>query len=430
MFGAPCRTVRRGHPDGWPPETVPERRSPASAGAEESDRPGGAAGRPGTPRAAMCPPTVAFGPNANKTVVSALTLEVLTDCLTAASVDGCRITSTSRTPADQARVMYRNLLVHGVGHQRALYAAPGDAVIAAYERAGGRNGRRPDVLQAMEAEIRRQGPSRVSRHCADPTVMNVVDVAPSSIPDAREPSFIDAVERAVADGRVSKFLGPHNSSDPAYHLEVPQEPTPVEQVVAVPRVPVVTRSEWGAKAPRGRLVGLAAPHAIVVHHTAQGWADVARAGCSAATGKAGIRKIQDVHFRRRFSDVGYHFAIDGGGRVYQGRPYRRGGSFGPGRTPPTLAHGAHVGGKNSGRIGVNVMGCFGGAAACDDTPSDAALEALARLVAALSLSYGVALGAGSVVGHRDLAATVCPGDALHAALPAVRARAQAVLEGS
>jgi hypothetical protein len=67
----------------------------------------------------------------------------------------------------------------------------------------------------MTREILRIGPTRVSRHAADPRVLNVFDVAPSSV--ARRAAF----ERAVrADRRVARFLIP--PQDPGYHLEIPQ----------------------------------------------------------------------------------------------------------------------------------------------------------------------------------------------------------------
>lgn len=55
----------------------------------------------------------------------------------------------------------------------------------------------------------------LSRHTGDPNVLNVFDVAPSSITNKV------AFEKAVkADSRVTKFLMP--PQDPGYHLEIPQ----------------------------------------------------------------------------------------------------------------------------------------------------------------------------------------------------------------
>lgn len=161
--------------------------------------------------------TVSFGSNADASVVSAYTLQVLKECLAAAGETSATITSTSRDPYNQARVMYDNIVSKGVASQKALYAAGGDRVIDVYvaSRAAGKD--RAEIIAAMEARIRELGPSTVSKHCADPAVLGVIDVSPGSITnDAR---FIAAVD---ADARVSKFLHPGNSSDPAYHIEIPQ----------------------------------------------------------------------------------------------------------------------------------------------------------------------------------------------------------------
>lgn len=159
-----------------------------------------------------------FGPNANKSVVSGHSIEVITDILAAAGLDGCEITSTSRTPADQARVMFNNIVSHGVAQQKGLYAAAGDKVIDVYV-AQKKAGKTPDQIKAaMEKEIITIGPGKVSRHCADPAILNVVDIAPSSI--ANKQAFENAVDAIMAQGKVSKFIMP--PSDPAYHIEIPQ----------------------------------------------------------------------------------------------------------------------------------------------------------------------------------------------------------------
>jgi GH24 family phage-related lysozyme (muramidase)/murein DD-endopeptidase MepM/ murein hydrolase activator NlpD len=161
--------------------------------------------------------TVSFGPNANASVVSDYTLQVLKECLAAAGETSAQISSTSRTPADQARAMYNNIVARGVASQKALYGRGGDQVIDVYvaSRAAGKD--RAEILADMTAAIQRIGPSRVSNHCADPAVLGVIDVAPSSVQNKAR--FVAAVE---ADPRVSNFLHPGNSNDPAYHIEIPQ----------------------------------------------------------------------------------------------------------------------------------------------------------------------------------------------------------------
>ena len=167
----------------------------------------------------MSQPSIKFGPKANQAVVSVFTIGVLTDILNAAGLASCLITSTSRTPADQARIMFSNIVSKGVASQKALYAAAGDAVIDEFVKAKNAGKTKDQIVAAMEAKIKALGPSSVSHHCADPAKLNVVDVAPSSL--ANQAAFVKAVNAAKAKGVVSKFLTPGNS-DPAFHIEIPQ----------------------------------------------------------------------------------------------------------------------------------------------------------------------------------------------------------------
>jgi hypothetical protein len=158
---------------------------------------------------------IAFGPNAKAADVTAFSRQVLTDILRAAGLTKVTVSSTSRLPADQARVMYANLERQGIEAQRKLYKEPGRKVIEVY-RQGKLAGKDAATIQGlMKDEIVRLGPTTVSRHASDPKILNVFDVAPSSV--AKRPQFEAAVR---AEKRVAKFLLPPN--DPGYHLEIPQ----------------------------------------------------------------------------------------------------------------------------------------------------------------------------------------------------------------
>jgi hypothetical protein len=158
---------------------------------------------------------VVFGPNAKSSDVTPFSLGVLRDVMAVAKVAKLTISSTQRSPTDQARVMYNNLETQGVAAQRKLYKPPGQAVIDVYV-AGKAANKSPDAIKAeMTAKINDLGPMNVSHHAADPKLLNVFDVAPSSVAD------VTAFEAAAkADARVSKFLTPPN--DPGLHFEIPQ----------------------------------------------------------------------------------------------------------------------------------------------------------------------------------------------------------------
>jgi hypothetical protein len=161
------------------------------------------------------PVEITFGKNAKRENVTNFSLKVLEDILQAAGLNSALITSTARTPAEQARVMYDNIVGTSVARQKALYAAAGDSVVDEYVKAK-KAGKTPiEIKAAMEAKIIAIGPTKVSHHAADPNVLCVFDVAPSSI--AKKAEFEKAVR---ADKRVKKFIVP--PLDPAYHLEIPQ----------------------------------------------------------------------------------------------------------------------------------------------------------------------------------------------------------------
>ena len=160
-------------------------------------------------------PKVVFGASANRDAVSDFSLTVLEDILRAAGLPSAIITSTARTVDAQVEAMFNNIKNKGAKSQKKLYGPSGDQVIDAYVKA--KSEKKPDaaVKAAMKLKIQELGPSKVSKHLADPVKMNVVDIAPTSITNRK------AFEQAVrADQRISKFLTP--PEDPAYHLEIPQ----------------------------------------------------------------------------------------------------------------------------------------------------------------------------------------------------------------
>jgi len=160
--------------------------------------------------------SINFGTNADQAAVSDHSRQVLQDIMKAAKLDSLTITSTARTPERQALAMYNNLESLGVAKQKALYGPYGDQVIDVYaaEKAAGKS--QEQIISAMTAKINEVGPGNVSKHLADPSKINTIDIDPATIADR------EAFEKAAgADSRVSKVLKP-SDNDPAYHLEIPQ----------------------------------------------------------------------------------------------------------------------------------------------------------------------------------------------------------------
>lgn len=157
--------------------------------------------------------------NAEKSMqfVSEYSRLVLTDIMRKAGVPSILITSTARTPADQARIMYENIERFGVEHQKLLYSKYGDQVIDEYSKYKSKKHHKQFIISMMQAKIIALDPSKISNHVADPIKLNVIDIAPSSIGTSLRSLFVAAVQ---GEKRVAKYLGP--PKDPAYHLEIPQ----------------------------------------------------------------------------------------------------------------------------------------------------------------------------------------------------------------
>lgn len=163
--------------------------------------------------------TIKFLPSADASVVSERSREIVRGVLEQAGLAACVVTSTVRSPAAQARAMFNNIKASSVARQLALYGPAGDEVIREYQRLQPLGHGRQVIIDAMAHKITSIGPGKVSRHCADPARLNVIDIAPSSI--ANHGRFMAALQQAQSAGLISKFLAPING-DPAFHLEIPQ----------------------------------------------------------------------------------------------------------------------------------------------------------------------------------------------------------------
>ena len=167
------------------------------------------------------------------------------------------------------------------------------------------------------------------------------------------------------------------------------------------------RKAWNADPFRGNPVALARPdyRNMAFHHAAGFWATTHEEGLEQ------LKAIQDLHQNiRGWSDIGYHFVLDQSGRLYQGRPFLQGDASLD--SVPALALGAHVGGHNTGNIGVCMLGCYHPPyiARCIDTLSPPTFDSLAVTFSFLSENYGVSPD--NLRGHGQFpgAATSCPGE--------------------
>lgn len=160
---------------------------------------------------------IQFLNQADSAKVSKHSKDILNDIMKASGISKLIVTSTARTVADQARIMYSNIEKHGANEQKRLYGGYGDKVIDVYVDLKGKGKQQSEIITAMQKKIQSLGPGNVSSHVADFSKLNVVDIAPSSIPKGQQLKFENAV---TSDSRIKRFFKP--PKDPAYHLEIIQ----------------------------------------------------------------------------------------------------------------------------------------------------------------------------------------------------------------
>jgi len=209
--------------------------------------------------------------------------------------------------------------------------------------------------------------------------------------------------------REEKTIEKHEGEEGAQGKAPPEETGEVHLQKTGVIVPpfMYDRDTWNADPFRGDPVALARPdyRNMAFHHAAGFWATTHEEGL------AQLKAIQDLHQNiRGWSDIGYHFVLDQSGRLYQGRPFLQGDASLD--SVPALAMGAHVGGHNTGNIGVCMLGCYHPPyiARCIDTLAPPTFDSLAVTFSYLSENYGVSPD--NLRGHGQFpgAATSCPGE--------------------
>lgn len=112
-----------------------------------------------------------------------------------------------------------------------------------------------------------------------------------------------------------------------------------------------------------------------------------------------LELIRRSHRNRNWGDIGYHFIVDRGGRVWEGRPLKY--------------QGAHVKDHNEGNIGVMCMGNFE-----LQTPTRSQLQGLNLHLTRLMRMFRVSVR--NVRTHQEWAKTACPGRSLQRHMETVR----------
>ena len=193
------------------------------------------------------------------------------------------------------------------------------------------------------------------------------------------------------------------------HVERPETPAALPPVAAEPSAPArvaanlgtpdnpIPRSQWARYGPRmSNIDPMNGINRITLHHTGMRVVDFDDFRSSTAY----IDMIRASHAGKGWADIGYHYIIDRGGRVYEGRSLKY--------------QGAHVGREhNPHNLGIMCLGNFE-----LQQPSEAQLRTLAETVAHLRRRHKVP--SGRIYTHRELSPTVCPGRYMQPRIVAMR----------
>jgi len=223
---------------------------------------------------------------------------------------------------------------------------------------------------------------------------------------------VQAASLAAGTSVVHRTLGPLAGA----LLDQPVDLGDAQPIAGTPAPFIVTRAQWGAdESLRSGTPEFSALKKIVLHHTATG---------VAADPAETVRAIYAHHaVTNGWNDIGYHFLIAPDGRIYQGRFAR---DLAPGEAPTAedtagnIVQGAHVDQYNRGTVGVALLGTF-----TNSAPTAVAQESLVQLLAwicdrhsldpfdvsAYTNSSGAVQNLPTIIGHRDVDTTSCPGNA-------------------
>lgn len=146
---------------------------------------------------------------------------------------------------------------------------------------------------------------------------------------------------------------------------------------------------------------------LVVHHTAQNVTGDERPALER------VRALYAYHANSRgWGDIGYHYLIDERGQIYEGRAGGRG------------VIGGHAYCWNTGTVSIAMLGNFD-----IEQPPQVQIQSLQWLLSDLAERYGLDLGSSvrmhgknfpTIVGHKDLLSTDCPGYYVRETLAQIR----------
>ena len=209
---------------------------------------------------------------------------------------------------------------------------------------------------------------------------------------------------------------------------------------ASPIIPeIISRAQWGADESKMNWpTEYAKVEKFVVHHTAS--SNLVPDSDGSGEYKSMVNNIYIYHNSKKtwnddngeyagFGDVGYNYLIDPNGNIYEGRSGGNGVVAG------------HANGYNTGSIGISVLGRYQDYVNSENKnieshPITSVIKrSLENLIGWLAANNSIDLNKISnfkgksidgVVGHKDLAPTICPGDELYKQLGSIQTNASVI----
>lgn len=159
-------------------------------------------------------------------IVSNYSMQVIKMALKESGMSHAVITSTIRTPLDQATILYRNAK-KDYQTQFNMYRPPGQEVLKVYK--ANINKSKDDIIKLMKEKIidlSSKG-ENVSRHCVSPAEykkLNIIDIGVGSTSKVSKNynavKFTKALESLKKDGFISKYIDETKISNQAWHIEI------------------------------------------------------------------------------------------------------------------------------------------------------------------------------------------------------------------
>ncbi len=162
----------------------------------------------------------------DRKLVSAYSISIVKMALKESGMNHAVITSTLRTPEDQATIMLQNAKV-SLSEQKKLYAAAGRKVLDVYEKNKSKKDSEIITLMAEKIQALMDENISVSNHCfslANYASKNVFDIGVNSTKSKSKnfnrTKFTDALNDLCSDGYISKVLDETAKSNNCWHLEI------------------------------------------------------------------------------------------------------------------------------------------------------------------------------------------------------------------